>query len=158
VPLVAVYPREGTFVADHPFLTLEAPWVSAAKRSAAADFLRFLRSDPVQARLLAAGFRTWQGAAGPEATTANGILPAEPRAALPNPPAKLVQAIDAGWQNRVRQPAALPPPSPGSLVEGATLWRAPVHPRFGICISEEERWPSGAASGPTWSRSSWRWR
>jgi Ca-activated chloride channel homolog len=98
VPLVAVYPREGTFVADHPFLTLEAPWVSAAKRSAAADFLRFLRSDPVQARLLAAGFRTWQGAAGPEATTANGILPAEPRAALPNPPAKLVQAIDAGWQ------------------------------------------------------------
>jgi Ca-activated chloride channel homolog len=98
VPLVAVYPREGTFVADHPFLTLRAPWVGEEKRRAAADFLRFLRSDPVQARLLAAGFRTWQGTAGPEATTANGILPGEPRAVLPSPPAKLVQAIDVSWE------------------------------------------------------------
>ncbi|HVD16649.1 MAG TPA: substrate-binding and VWA domain-containing protein [Actinomycetota bacterium] len=98
VPLVAVYPREGTFVADHPFLTLRARWVGEEKRRAAADFLRFLRSDPVQARLLAAGFRTWQGTAGPEATTANGILPGEPRAVLPSPPAKLVQAIDVSWE------------------------------------------------------------
>jgi len=98
VPLVAVYPREGTFVADNPFLTLRAPWVGDAQRRAAADFLSFLRSDPVQGRLLAAGFRTWQGMAGSDATVANGVIPSQPRAVLRSPPAKLVQAVTTNWE------------------------------------------------------------
>jgi Ca-activated chloride channel family protein len=98
VPLVAVYPREGTFVADHPFLTLQAPWVGDAQRRAAADFLSFLRSDPVQGRLLAAGFRTWQGTAASDATVANGVIPSQPRRVLHHPPAKLVQAVTTNWE------------------------------------------------------------
>ena len=98
VPLVAVYPREGTFVADNPFLVLRAPWVGDAQRRAAADFLSFLRSDPVQGRLLAAGFRTWQGTAGSDATMANGVIGSQPRAVLHAPPAKLVQAVDTSWE------------------------------------------------------------
>src|SRR5438270_711668 len=35
VPLVAVYPKEGTLLPDNPFYVLDAPWVSAeAKRAA----------------------------------------------------------------------------------------------------------------------------
>jgi Ca-activated chloride channel family protein len=97
VPLVAVYPRDGTFMADHPFLTLRAPWVGDDQRRAAADFLSFLRSDPVQGRLLAAGFRTWQGTAGSDATEANGVIPSQPRTVLRGPPAKLVQAVTTNW-------------------------------------------------------------
>jgi len=36
VPLVAIYPREGTLVADHPYVVLRAPWVDDTKRRAAA--------------------------------------------------------------------------------------------------------------------------
>ena len=35
VPLVAIYPKEGTIVNDHPYVALDAPWVDAQKRDAA---------------------------------------------------------------------------------------------------------------------------
>ena len=28
VPLVAIYPKEGTLISDHPWVTLNAPWVT----------------------------------------------------------------------------------------------------------------------------------
>ena len=34
-PLVALYPPEGTFYSDNPFIVLDAPWVSSAERAAA---------------------------------------------------------------------------------------------------------------------------
>lgn len=40
--LVAVYPAEGTFVADYPFIVLDAPWVDTAEREAAEVFRRWL--------------------------------------------------------------------------------------------------------------------
>src|SRR5512132_3992424 len=75
VPLVAVYPKEGTLEADHPWVVLRAPWVDDTKRKAAAGFLDYLRSEPVQARFQAAGFRTSEGRPGPQLSQANGLLP-----------------------------------------------------------------------------------
>ncbi len=40
--LVAVYPSEGTFVADYPFIVLRAPWVDEDEREAAELFQRWL--------------------------------------------------------------------------------------------------------------------
>src|SRR5207302_1426664 len=53
VPLVAIYPREGTLAADHPYAVLNAPWVTAAKRQAAEAFLQFLERPEIQARFQA---------------------------------------------------------------------------------------------------------
>ena len=57
VPLVALYPVEGTFWSDHPFSVLDADWVSPEQREAAEVLLAFLKAKPAQERALALGFR-----------------------------------------------------------------------------------------------------
>ncbi|HWZ89829.1 MAG TPA: VWA domain-containing protein [Polyangiaceae bacterium] len=56
-PLVAIYPREGTFWSDHPYSILEAPWAHAEEKEGAALFLAQLKARPAQERALALGFR-----------------------------------------------------------------------------------------------------
>jgi Ca-activated chloride channel family protein len=97
VPLVAVYPEEGTLEADHPWLVLRAPWVDEAKRDAAAGFLDYLRSEPIQTRFQEAGFRTSEGRPGPQLTEANGLLPDQPTRILAPPAPKVVAATLQSW-------------------------------------------------------------
>jgi Ca-activated chloride channel family protein len=97
VPLVAVYPEEGTLEADHPWLVLRAPWVDGAKRDAAAGFLDYLRSEPIQTRFQEAGFRTSEGRPGPQLTEANGLLPDQPTRILAPPAPKVVAATLQSW-------------------------------------------------------------
>ena len=97
VPLVAVYPEEGTLEADHPWLVLRAAWVDDAKRQAAAGFLDYLRSEPIQSRFQAAGFRTSEGRPGPQLTEANGLLPDQPARILAPPAPKVVAATLQSW-------------------------------------------------------------
>jgi Ca-activated chloride channel homolog len=97
VPLVAVYPKEGTLEADHPWIVLRAPWVDAAKRRAAAGFLDYLRSPTVQTRFQQAGFRSSSGRAGPPVTEANGLLADQPSRVLAPPAAKVVAAALESW-------------------------------------------------------------
>src|SRR5439155_7730452 len=42
--LVAIYPAEGTFVSDNPYLVLDAPWVTGEQRRAAKAFGAWLRT------------------------------------------------------------------------------------------------------------------
>jgi Ca-activated chloride channel family protein len=97
VPLVAVYPEEGTLEADHPWLVLRAPWVDEAKRDAAAGFLDYLRSEPIQTRFQEAGFRTSEGRPGPQLTEANGLVPDQPTRILAPPAPKVVAATLQSW-------------------------------------------------------------
>lgn len=46
-----------TLWSDHPAGVLAAPWVTPAQKAAAVEWLRYLRSRPVQERALAFGFR-----------------------------------------------------------------------------------------------------
>ena len=43
VPLVAVYPKEGTLYSDNPYVILDAPWATAEKKAGATDFRQYLR-------------------------------------------------------------------------------------------------------------------
>ncbi|MFL6218319.1 MAG: substrate-binding and VWA domain-containing protein [Actinomycetes bacterium] len=97
VPLVAIYPKEGTLEADHPWVVLRAPWVNDAKRRAAAAFLDYLRSEPIQERFQAAGFRTSEGRPGPQLSQANGLLPDQPSRVLAPPAPKVVAAALESW-------------------------------------------------------------
>ena len=42
---------------EHPFYILDVPWSDSRKRAAAAEFLKFLMSEPIQKRALQYGFR-----------------------------------------------------------------------------------------------------
>ena len=48
MPLVAIYPKDGTLLSDNPFVILDADGVTAEKKAAAADFLTFVRAPAQQ--------------------------------------------------------------------------------------------------------------
>lgn len=106
VPLVAIYPKEGTFVADHPFAALSAPWVTPAKRAAAQAFADYLRSAPVQQRWQDNHFRDAAGRPAAGLTVADGVLPAEPRAVLQPPAPAVTSAILDSW-SQLRKTASV---------------------------------------------------
>jgi Ca-activated chloride channel family protein len=96
VPLVAVYPREGTLFADNPFIVLDAEWVSDAERAAARLFEAFIKEPDVQERVLETGYRPGNAsvALGDPITAANGVDAAQPETLLELPePAVLTELI-----------------------------------------------------------------
>jgi Ca-activated chloride channel homolog len=103
VPLVAIYPKEGTLFSDNPFITVDAPWVSAKEKRAAARFEQFVQQPANQKRVLRFGFRPGnpQVAIGSPIAAKFGVDPNQPQARLelPSPPV-LVGLIDRWGQNR----------------------------------------------------------
>ena len=57
LPIVAVYPKEGTFWSDHPVGLVQRDWVDAERRQAAEKYIEFLTALPQQRRALEFGFR-----------------------------------------------------------------------------------------------------
>jgi Ca-activated chloride channel family protein len=103
VPLVAVYPKEGTLFSDNPFFVLDAPWVSPAQKNGAQRFADFVRQPANQRQVLRTGFRPGNPAVamGAPITADNGVDPAQPQTTLGVPPAPvLVKVIDQWAQLR----------------------------------------------------------
>lgn len=84
--LVAVYPKNNTTEADHPFLAFkEAKWTNDDRQAAAQAFLEYVKGDSGRNVVLEEGFRDSNRAAGPKLTPAKGVvtkLTALPRAVL----------------------------------------------------------------------------
>jgi Ca-activated chloride channel family protein len=99
VPLVAVYPDDGTLVSDHPWVTLEAPWVTDEKRAAADAFLTYLQAPEQQRRFQQYAFRTYEGEPGPLTTQANGLLPKQPSQVLSPPAPYVLDQIQRSWSD-----------------------------------------------------------
>ena len=57
VPLVAVYPKEGTLFSDNPLYVMNAPWVSADQKTAANKFIQYILKPDSQQQVLNVGFR-----------------------------------------------------------------------------------------------------
>ena len=99
-PLVAVYPKEGTFWSDHPAGVVEREWVTPEHREAAKVYLQFLQQRPQQERALFYGFRP----ANPEIAlaepidAAHGVNPKEPQTTLEVPSADVIEGIVQLWQ------------------------------------------------------------
>ena len=104
VPLVAIYPREGTLLSDNPYVVLAAPWVDGAKRKAAADFLAYLRSGSAQGRFEQSAFRNYLGRPGPLITEANGLLPGQQATLLSPPGPAVIDRVLDNWAE-LRKPA-----------------------------------------------------
>jgi Ca-activated chloride channel family protein len=100
VPVVAIYPKEGTFWANHPYAILNAPWVTDEQQEAAALFEDFLLEKPQQIEALDFGFRP----ADPEISLSapldgqHGIDPTQPKTILEVPSADIISGILELWQ------------------------------------------------------------
>jgi Ca-activated chloride channel homolog len=104
--LVALYPPEGTFYSDNPFVVLNAPWVSSAQRAAArrfGDFLAERISPEVAAR---SGFRPADLDQEPVAPVSkeNGVDPAQPERVLGLPEPRVLDRLKQTWRED-RKPA-----------------------------------------------------
>ncbi len=103
VPLVAIYPKEGTLFSDSPYYVLDASWVSREERDGARKFETFAQRPENQRRVLQYGFRpgNTQVAVGAPIEAANGVDPNQPQNVLsvPDPPV-LVRILDLWAQQR----------------------------------------------------------
>lgn len=97
VPLVAVYPSEGTLLSDNPYVVLTGPWVDDAKRKAAAGFLAFVQQPEQQGRFQAMAFRTFEGKAGSVVSQANGMLADQPKTVIAPPAPTVLDAVQKSW-------------------------------------------------------------
>jgi Ca-activated chloride channel homolog len=105
-PLVALYPPEGTFYSDNPFITLAAPWVRPDQRRAAQVFQRWLAEEITAERAGAEGFRPADLDQKPvgRVTKANGADPAQPKRVLGLPEPRVLNRIKQTWRED-RKPA-----------------------------------------------------
>ncbi|MGQ4834120.1 MAG: extracellular solute-binding protein [Candidatus Asgardarchaeia archaeon] len=55
--IIAIYPEEGTINNDHPFVILNAPWVTDLQKWAARKLIEYLLSDEAQKLAMKHGFR-----------------------------------------------------------------------------------------------------
>jgi len=99
--LVAIYPREGTFWSDHPYVILRGEWVDTEQQAAALAFREFLLSRPAQEKALQAGFRPsdtsiplQNSLLGPDL----GVDPFQPQTVLEVPSAETLEALLEAWQ------------------------------------------------------------
>lgn len=130
-PLVAIYPVEGTFWSDHPYSVLDAPWVGAEEREAAAAFLAFLKARPQQERALALGFRPADPAIPIAAPVdiAHGVDPKQPQTLLDVPDSATLRAVlDAWGENKKSTDVVFVFDKSGSM-RGAPLAQAKVGAR-----------------------------
>jgi Ca-activated chloride channel homolog len=107
VPLVAVYPKDGTAEADFPYLVLNATWADSKRQEVGQAFLRYLRGSVGKVAFQNAGFRDANRVAGPSLTAANGVtgkITALPRAILLP---ESVQHAAASWTAVTRPTNAL---------------------------------------------------
>jgi Ca-activated chloride channel family protein len=104
--LVAIYPSEGTFYSDDPYIVLDAPWVKPEQAEGARAFQQFLAQKLTPEVAARYGFRPASLDAKPVApiTAANGVDPAQPKRVLGLPEPRVLAAIKKTWRED-RKPA-----------------------------------------------------
>jgi Ca-activated chloride channel family protein len=125
--LVALYPTEGSFISDSPYIVLNGDWVTPEKKAAAAAFQKFLAEKLTPDVAGRYGFRPGDLEATPAGlvTAANGADPAQPRRTLTLPTPQVLNTVLETWR-RDRKPAnvELVLDNSGSMADEDKLQRA----------------------------------
>ena len=106
VPLVAIYPEEGTVYSDNPLYILDAEWVDDLEAQGAQRFVDFVQEPANQEKVLEFGFRPGNPdvAIGAPISAELGVDPDQPQTLLETPePEVLAQLLD-DWEDQ-RKPA-----------------------------------------------------
>jgi Ca-activated chloride channel family protein len=98
--LVAIYPEEGTFFSDNPYITLNAPWVTADQKAGAASFGTYLADNVDATKAAKYGFRAadLQAEPKPPLTASNGVDPKQPTRELGRPEPRVLDALRRAWR------------------------------------------------------------
>jgi len=125
VPLVAIYPKEGTFWHDDPFIVMTS--ASAPEQQAAEQFFNFLLTPDSQKLAMSYGFRPANvdvPLADPVSAT-YGVQPQGVQNILPIPSAEVIVEAKKVWgQNRKRADIMLVVDVSGSMEENGKLDQA----------------------------------
>lgn len=108
IPVVAIYPKEGTFWSNHPYAILNAPWVTAEQREAAEMFEKFLLDKPQQLRAIELGFRPadYSIPLTFPLDASHGVDVSQPKTILEVPDANVIQGVQELWQ-KTKKPVDL---------------------------------------------------
>jgi Ca-activated chloride channel family protein len=125
--LVAIYPAEGTFYSDNPYITLNAPWVTDAQHRGAKSFGAYLEKNIDGETAARYGFRPsdLRAKPSPPLDEANGVDPAQPKRVLGLPEPRVLAAVKKTWRED-RKPAnvLLVLDTSGSMVDEDRLTNA----------------------------------
>jgi len=117
-PVVAIYPKEGTFWSDHPVGIVNREWVTQEKQQAAKVYIDYLLAKPQQEKAIPYGFRpgsTEVPLAAP-IDGAHGVDPREPKTTLEVPAPEVMDAILKIWHaNKKHADVALVFDTSGSM-------------------------------------------
>ncbi len=104
-PVVAIYPKEGTFWSDHPVGIVDREWVSPEHREAAGIYIDFLLERPQQEAALQYGFRpsAVEIALAAPFDAAHGVDPKEPQTTLEVPPVEVIDATLKLWHDNKKR-------------------------------------------------------
>lgn len=99
-PVVAIYPKEGTFWSEHPAGVVERAWVTAEHKDAARKYIDFLLGNQQQRKAMQYGFRPSDIGITLEAPidAAHGVNPKEPTTTLATPTAEVINAVIEQWR------------------------------------------------------------
>ena len=100
-PVVAIYPKEGTFWSDHPVGVVERDWVTPEHREAAKIYIQYLLARDQQAKAMQYGFRpaSLDVPLAAPLDTEHGIDPKEPKTTLEVPSPEIINAILQLWKS-----------------------------------------------------------
>jgi Ca-activated chloride channel family protein len=119
IPLVAIYPKEGTLLSDNPYVVLAT--TTGEKKAGAEDFLAYLREPAQQRRFQELAFRSFEGKAGSPIAEANGMLPNAKLSVIEPPSSAVLRQVLAGWVSlRKRAQVLLVLDVSGSMQEAVT--------------------------------------
>jgi Ca-activated chloride channel family protein len=120
-PVVAIYPKEGTFWSDHPVGIVERDWVTPERREAAQTYINYLLAAPQQQKALTYGFRPGSPdvPVGAPIDAEHGVDSKQPVTTLEVPSSEVVNAIQHQWETEEKKPAdiALVLDTSGSMQE-----------------------------------------
>jgi Ca-activated chloride channel family protein len=99
-PVVAIYPKEGTFWSDHPVGVVERDWVTPEHREAAKLYIQYLLARTQQEKAMQYGFRpaSLDVPLAAPLDTAHGINPQEPKTTLEVPSVDVINGILQAWK------------------------------------------------------------
>ena len=100
MPVVAIYPKEGTFWSDHPIGVVDREWVTPEHREAAKIYIQYLLARQQQEKALQYGFRP----AAVDVPLAapldveHGVDPKEPKTTLEVPSVEVINGLLQLWK------------------------------------------------------------
>jgi Ca-activated chloride channel family protein len=99
-PVVAIYPKEGTFWSDHPVGVVEREWVTPEHREAAKLYIHYLLDRAQQEKAIQYGFRpaSLDVPLSAPLDVAHGMDPKEPKTTLEVPSVEVINGLLQLWR------------------------------------------------------------